>query len=151
MEESNSVPTCCILISGMSYCPSQCATTSCHPGCEQSCCTQSTAVQFPSQVVYQQAHQPEPLNTARNPWQCPFSCTHSGNYCPPYCSVSCCKRRSRVKILYTRFNLEFQCLLHRFAIEAHPRTLSISSSYLRIVIVEWLLKFFLKKEFVLSL
>lgn len=88
------------LISGSSYCPSQCASTACQAGCDPSCCTptsSSNQMQYPSPAVYGQS---EPIYPSQNPWQCPVACTRNVNFCPPYCSSSCCnaKRRTRVKI-----------------------------------------------------
>jgi len=87
-----------ILSPGVSYCPSQCASTSCQPGCDQSCCT-PTYAQYRSPMAYQQGYQQGSFYTDTNAWQCPYACTNNVNYCPPYCSPRCCnKRRSRVRI-----------------------------------------------------
>lgn len=115
-----------IISPGTSYCPVQCATTTCHPGCDQICCTQSTAGQYQPQIPFQQPlqqqyqqryqrpyqqpqqpYQPQyqlqpyqrpPSNNNEGLWQCPVACTRSGIHCPSYCAPRCCKRRLRIRI-----------------------------------------------------
>ncbi|CAH3036690.1 unnamed protein product, partial [Porites evermanni] len=82
-----------ILTPGVSYCPSHCVTTFCQPGCDSYCCSQSTGAQYPSVVI----QQPRLVYSNTYPLQrCPLACTSNTNYCPPYCSASCCKRRINI-------------------------------------------------------